>query len=143
MREHRSALIDQASIGYPPSSAHSKLNILRGRNGQTSYQVQPLPIERQLASPTRNVTSGIIEKFSGLLRQRLRDPNPALRQDYVRLLLDEVIIADDLITMRGSKKALEPAISGNNGALGEVPTFIRDWRASQSTANQSPHHIPS
>ena len=87
-------------------------------------------LEKQLTSSQRQVTPDIVEKFGGLLREGLRGNNPALRQAYVRLLIDEVVVGAEQIHIRGSRKALESAVLAASASLGAaVPSFAREWRA--------------
>ncbi len=87
-------------------------------------------LDRQLASSQRRFTPDLIGQFGKLLSQGLRGDSPALRQAYVRLLLDEVIVESDKVQLRGSRKALERAVIASSAGRGtKVPSFAREWRA--------------
>jgi site-specific DNA recombinase len=87
-------------------------------------------LERQLASTQRRVTPEMVGKFGALLRDGLRGGNPALRQAYVRLLIEQVTVEADQVHIRGSRKALERAVIATAAsARGKVPSFAREWRA--------------
>lgn len=87
-------------------------------------------LERQLASSQRRITPHVIGRFGRLLRDGLRADNPALRQAYTRLLIDEVTVETDRVQIRGSRRALERAViaTAANGGT-KVPSFAREWRA--------------
>ena len=91
-------------------------------------------LERQLKSSRRTITPEVVGQFANLLRDGLRGDNPALRQAYVRLLIDQVVVEDEQIHIRGSRKALERAViataaSTRNG----VPSFAREWRTQEDS----------
>ena len=87
-------------------------------------------LERQLAREQRRITPDTVERFGSLLRTHLREGDPALRQGYVRLLVDEVQVDGREIRICGSKKALEHAVLATaNSPQGMVPSFARKWRA--------------
>jgi hypothetical protein len=87
-------------------------------------------LERQLASSQRRITPDVLGRFSKLLREGLRGESPALRQAYVRLLIDDVTVESDKVQIRGSRKALERAVIATAASRGtKVPSFAREWRA--------------
>ena len=76
----------------------------------------------------------MIGRFGKLLREGLRAHNPALRQAYTRLLIDEVTVEADRVQIRGSRKALERAVVAKAASGGaRVPSFAREWRTRQDS----------
>jgi site-specific DNA recombinase len=91
-------------------------------------------LERQLASNQRRITPDVLDQFGKLLRDGLRADNPALRQGYTRLLIDEVIVEDHQVRIRGSRKALERAVIATAASSrAKVPSFAREWRTRQDS----------
>ena len=91
-------------------------------------------LERQLASSQRRITPDIIGQFGKLLSQGLRGDSLALRQAYVRLLIEEVTVETDKVQIRGSRKALERAVMASSASGGtKVPSFAREWRTRQDS----------
>ena len=90
-------------------------------------------LERQLASSQRRITPDVIGRFGKLLREGLRADNPALRQAYTRLLIDEVTVEADRVQIRGSRKALERAVITSTSGGTKVPSFAREWRTRQDS----------
>ena len=91
-------------------------------------------LERQLKSSQRTITPQVIGRFGSLLRDGLRGDNPALRQAYVRLLIDQVVVEDEEVRIRGSRKALERAVAATAASTRKgVPSFAREWRARQDS----------
>jgi site-specific DNA recombinase len=91
-------------------------------------------LERQLAGTQRRITPDVVSRFGTLLRDGLYGTNPALRQAYVRLLIDDVIVEEQQVQIRGSRKALERAVVTTAASdRGKVPSFAREWRARQDS----------
>ena len=94
-------------------------------------------VERQLEPSRRTMTPEIVGRFGNMLRDGLRGDNPALRQAYVRLLIDQVVVEDEQALISG--KALERAVVATAaGTRKGVPSFAREWRARQDS-NLRPH----
>ena len=73
------------------------------------------------------------------MRRRLRDPKSGLRKTYVRLLVDQVVVGEGAIVIRGSEAALTAATMETEAvSAGEVPSSVQEWRCRQSQANPSP-----
>lgn len=91
-------------------------------------------LERQLASSERRITPELIDRFAELVRVRLRDNDPALRQYYTRAIVGRVEVGDQQIRISGSAKALEHAVGRTlDGLKTSVPNFEREWRARQES----------
>ncbi|GAA3908878.1 recombinase family protein [Sphingomonas limnosediminicola] len=91
-------------------------------------------LERQLGSSRRRITPDVVGRFGKLLSEGLRADNPALRQAYVRLLIDDVTVDETEIQIRGSRKALERAVIATAASAGtKVPIFAREWRTRQDS----------
>ncbi|WP_257787766.1 zinc ribbon domain-containing protein [Sphingopyxis sp. QXT-31] len=85
-------------------------------------------LERQLANSEKRITPELIDRFAKLMRERLRESDPALRQYYVRSIVGRVEVGDAEIRIMGTTKALEHAI-GRVGAKPHfpVPNIEREW----------------
>ena len=85
-------------------------------------------LERQCRSSQPILDEAAVAAFAKLLRAKLRDPDPQLRQFYVRALIADIRVNTDGITIRGSKNALEhAALNPKRIAWGRVPGFDREW----------------
>ena len=109
------------------------------RNRIASLTADIDALERQLKSTQRTITPQVVGRFGSLLRDGLRGDNPALRQAYVRLLIDQVVVEYEEVRIRGSRKALERAVVATAASTRKkVPSFARKWRARQDS-NLRPH----
>jgi hypothetical protein len=76
------------------------------------------------------ITREKIAAFADLLRDKLRNGSPDLRQAYVRLVMGEVAVKDKEISISGSKAILaRAATDGLDKAAPGVLSFVQGWRA--------------
>ena len=125
-------LVEQGLASPTDRDFAERLTHHRGRIASLTADIEAL--ERQLNSSKRSITPEIIGRFGSLLRDGLRGESPALRQAYVRLLIDQVVIEDGQIHIRGSRKALERAVIATAAsARSGVPSFAREWRTQEDS----------
>ncbi len=85
-------------------------------------------LDRQIGKKAKHVTPAMVDAFAGLVRERLRGEDPALRKAYVALFVSEVAIDQDQIRISGSTRMLERAVGKTEPAImGMVPIFDREW----------------
>jgi hypothetical protein len=79
---------------------------------------------------TTALTCSALTKLAHCLREALLNGDLAFRKAYLRLFVDQVIVADTEIRLRGPTAALaKAAISGPVSAAELVPSFMHEWRA--------------
>ena len=82
------------------------------------------------AKRDRQITPEAIERFSAMMRDALRGPDPHLRQGYLHMLVSEVRLSNQGLIIRGAKPDLELAVArAAETPSAPVPTFARKWRA--------------
>ena len=63
------------------------------------------------------------------MRAALAKDDPSFRKAYLRLFVDQVIVTDDEIRLRGPKAAPAKALTEPAIAAGDtVPSFVPKWR---------------
>ncbi|MBI5162958.1 MAG: recombinase family protein [Magnetospirillum sp.] len=93
---------------------------------------------RVLANTTPEITAERVERFTRLLRRHLEDGDVKLRRNWLGLFVDEVLVGDEPIIIRGPTPALAGGINGINGeSLPSVPTFVRRWRGMSNESGNS------
>ena len=125
LRNLYEALADgQASLKEPVFA-----NMLAEANGRiASLTATVESLERQIGKTAKNVTPEMVDAFAGLVRERLRGEDPALRKAYVALFVSEVAIDEEAIRISGSTRMLERAVGKTEPAImGMVPIFDRKW----------------
>ena len=66
---------------------------------------------------------------SCIMRNKLRTGDNAFRKSYLRLFIDRIEVDDEEVRIRGSRQALEYAVSNQSAVReGKVPSFVQDWR---------------
>ena len=77
--------------------------------------------------------------FCKVLENRLRDVRTGFGKAYLRLPIDEARLEGNELKIRGSYARLGDAFSHlEKTKLGEMPSFIRDWRARQDLNPRPP-----
>ncbi len=80
-----------------------------------------------------------IECFSNALECRLKDIRTGFGKAYLRLLVDEIRLEGNELKIRGSYAQLGNAFGLlEKMKLGEVPSFIPNWRARQDLNPRPP-----
>jgi len=80
-----------------------------------------------------------VDAFCRLLKARLTDPDSGLGKAYLRLLVDEIRLDRDQLTVRGTYGKLADALGMlKKMELGEVPSSVRVWRARQDLNPRPP-----
>ena len=125
-------LVEQGLASPSERDFAERLSHHRGRIASLTVDIEAL--ERQLCSSRRTITPEIVGQFGDLLREGLRRDDPALRQGYVRLLVDQVVVEEERVRIRGSRKALERAVIATSASTRKgVPSFAREWRTRQDS----------
>ena len=79
---------------------------------------------------TRHVNADTVKAFCTALKERFNDPSSGLGKAYLRLLVDEIRLDGNALVVTGSHRRLADAIGFmQKRKLGEVPSFVNDWRA--------------
>ena len=132
-------LYDAVERGVLPEddTLRARAHKLQARRQDTLVEIAKLEDQARLGSirldPAR------IEAFCRLLKDRLTDPNSGLGKAYLRLVVDEIRLDGDQLTVRGSYGKLAEALGAlKRMELGEVPSSVRVWRARQDLNPRPP-----
>lgn len=86
--------------------------------------------QQRMASGEPRITPEKVGSLAVLLREKLYAGSPELRQEYARLLMNEVSVSDSEIRISGSKAALAKVASdGVEKVTPAVLSFVQEWRA--------------
>ena len=101
-------LVEQGLMDVNDSSLKERLETAKLARQAATERVTLL--EAAGASGTMTITQDSITRLAGSLRQVLQSDDPAIRKAYLRLFVDQVIVGDAEIRLRGPKAAwLGPA----------------------------------
>ena len=102
------------------------------RSAIASMQERTDLLTGQLKRMASILTDDLVERFSSLIRAKLRDDDSTLRRNYVRLFVDKVIVANQSaeeanalkVVIQGSRSTLEgAAFAASASKTGKVPIF--------------------
>src|SRR5207244_12630393 len=86
------------------------------------------------ALAVRRVNADTVNAFCTALKERFTDRTSGLSKAYLRLLVDEIKLDGNELIVRGSHRRVADAIGFmQKRKLGEVPSFVNDWRARQES----------
>jgi hypothetical protein len=86
----------------------------------------------------RRLTQPASTRFCKALKARLTDAQSGLGKAYLRLLVDDIRLERNELKIRGSYRRMANAIGlMDKMKLGEVPSFIPEWRARQDSNRAS------
>ena len=109
------------------SSLRERLVGLKVRRDELAAEVADL--QKRIATGEPTITPDKIAAFAALLKDKLKNGQPDLKQAYVRLVMREVSVKDKEIRISGSKAVLARAASANlDKAVPGVLSFVREWR---------------
>ena len=106
------------------------------KSERESLMIELAKAQRLHAAPVERILPSQVEAFSKAIRAKLQDKDFAKR--YLHALVEEIVIAGDTATMKGSYETLAKAIAEKKkGTSIEVPSSIIAWRA-RSDSNARP-----
>jgi len=110
---------------------------LKARRSEVLTEMAKLKDRQALA--VRRVNADTVKAFCSALKERFNDPTSGLGKAYLRLLVDEISLQGNALVVTGSHRRLADAIGFmQKRKLGEVPSFVRDWRARQDSNPRPP-----
>lgn len=120
-------LVETGALEAADASLRERLVNLRFRRDELAKEIGDL--HKRLASAEPTITPEKVGRLAVLLRDKLHDGQPELRQAYARLLLSEVSVTAQEIRISGSKAILaRTAAEGLSTAVPAVLSFVREWR---------------
>ena len=110
---------------------------LKARRSELLTEMAKLKDRQALA--VRRVNADTVQAFCTALKERFTDPTSGLGKAYLRLLVDEIRLDGNELVVTGSHRRLADAIGFmQKRKLGEVPSFVNDWRARQDSNPRPP-----
>ena len=125
-------LYEAVEQGHLPmdDTLRSRAQKLQAQRNETLLEMAKLEDRNRQGLP--KVDSSKIQAFAKVLEARLKDVRNGFGKAYLRLLVDEIRLDGNELKIRGSYGQLGEAFGMlEKMKLGEVPSFIRDWRARQ------------
>jgi site-specific DNA recombinase len=115
----------------------ARVQTLQARRCDALTAIAKLKDQRSLAAI--RLSSAQIEAFCDALKTKLIESDSVLGKAYLRLLVDEIRLEGDRLTVRGGYDKLTDAFGMlEKMKLGEVPSSVRVWRARQDLNPRPP-----
>jgi len=125
-------LVEQGVMKAEDASLRERLAGLKVRRDELAAEVSDL--QKRITSGEPTITPDKVGAFAALLRDKLRNGSPDLKQAYVRFVMREVSVRDKEIRISGSKAVLARAASaGLDMTAPGVLSFVRQWRTRQDS----------
>ena len=125
-------LVEKGLIDTGDAALRERMVTLRFRRDELAAEIATLA--QRLANADPMITPEKVERLSVTLRDALYNGAAELRQSYARLILSEVTLKGDEITITGSKAVLARA---STEAVGDdsptVLSFVRKWCTRQDS----------
>ncbi len=121
------SLVERGHADLDDTLFANKLKDARARLANIEVDLKQL--DASIKSATPDLSPDKIARFAYAMKAKLRDPNPAFRKAYLKLLVERIDVHPDQIVIQGSKAALAAAAQRSpEQALGAVPSFGQRWR---------------
>ena len=123
-------LVEKGLLDAEDASLRERLVNLRFRRDELAQEIKDL--QKRLAQAEPTLTAEKVSRIAVLLREKLYEGPPDLRQAYARLILNEVSVDNRQIRISGSKAVLaRTAAEGLGTSSPSVLSFVREWRTQE------------
>jgi site-specific DNA recombinase len=121
-------LVERGMIDLNDPTLKERLD--NARLGRQAAKERVRLLDGAAASGTARITGEKLAALATALRAVVRDGDPAFRKAYPRLFVEQVVVGDTDIRMRGPTEALAKAASSGGLPItaSMVPSFVRQWR---------------
>ncbi len=125
-------LVEKGLLHVEDSALRERLVGLKLQRDEIAKDIGDL--QKRMSSAEPIITPEKIGRVSVLLRDKLYNGPPELKQAYARLLMDEVRVTDEEVRITGSNAVLARAASdGMEQSTPAVLSFVREWRTRQDS----------
>ncbi|WP_407641334.1 recombinase family protein [Alteripontixanthobacter maritimus] len=131
-------MVESGMIEPGDSDLKSRLGTHQKRRAALDEEIRVL--DRQIGRKGKRIDEDAIADFSARVREKLDDPgNPALRKDYVKAFVGEVVMTKERIIIRGPVSALTGAVtSSDKDDAPPVRSSMGDWCARRDSNTRPP-----
>ena len=128
--------IEETGLG-PGSYMAKKIIDLERQLEAVRVQLDNLKIK--VVIPENLISESVVETTLPGLREQFSDPDSDAGKTLLRLLVKEIKVYRDEVTVSGSTfGVVEALVAGNEGTRGGVPSFIPKWRARRDSNSRPP-----
>lgn len=133
-RQHR--LLEAIEIGIVELDETVQTRAQQLKTSREALLIELTELRRHHNQPIEHIKASQLDKFTQSLRAKLLANDSPLAKSYLNLLVDEIIVTENIATIKGSYSAIAHAASIDEikvGHLKQVPTSISDWCAQRDS----------
>ncbi|MBN9698560.1 MAG: zinc ribbon domain-containing protein, partial [Zoogloea sp.] len=120
-------LVEQGDMAADDPAMRQRLAAARLARHEAEDRVKRIEAAANASTPV--ITPAKIDRLGASLRELLSQDDTAARKAYLRLFIDQVVVADDEIRLRGPIEPLaKAAATGELPPAALVPSFVQTWR---------------
>ena len=137
-----SRLYQAIEDGILPLDETLQRRIQQAKSARENVLIEIAGLRRLQALPVERILPSQVEAFGKLIGKKLRDRSAAFGRDYLRAVVDQVVVNGNTATISGSNAKLMQAVAAKRPLAGQVPTFIQEWRARRDSNSRPPGSKP-
>jgi site-specific DNA recombinase len=136
--ERLSRLYEAVETGILPLDETLQRRIQQAKNARENVLIAIAGLRRLQTLPVERILPSQVAAFGDLIGKRLRDRSSSFGRDYLRAVVDKVVVNGDTATISGSNAKLMRAVAAKRPLAGQVPSFIHDWCARRDSNSRPP-----
>jgi site-specific DNA recombinase len=136
--ERLSRLYEAVETGILPLDETLQRRIQQAKNARENVLIAIAGLRRLQTLPVERILPSQVAAFGDLIGKRLRDRSSSFGRDYLRAVVDKVVVNGDTATISGSNARLMRAVAAKKPLVGQVPSFIHDWCARRDSNPRPP-----
>jgi site-specific DNA recombinase len=136
--ERLSRLYEAVEGGFMPLDESLRRRLQQGKSAREAVLIEMASLRRLQALPLKHIQPSRVHAFSTVIRAKLRDRASGFARDYLRAVVDQIEVKDNIATISGSHARLVQAVVGNGSEHDLVPSCMHDWRARRDSNSRHP-----
>lgn len=125
-------LVEQGDLAADDPAMRQRLAAARLARREAEERVKQLEAMGRQGTPI--ITAAKIERLGSAVREALAKDDPSYRKAYLRLFVDQVVVRDNEIRLRGpTAQLVKAAANGEVPPAAMVPSFVQKWRPRRET----------
>jgi site-specific DNA recombinase len=136
--ERLARLYEAVESGILPLDGTLQRRIQQAKNARENVLIEIARPAKTADLTLERILPSQVEAFGRLMGKKLRDRSSSYGRDYLRALVDKVVVNGSSATISGSNAKLMRAVAAKKVVAGQVPTFIQDWRARRDSNSRPP-----
>ena len=131
-------LYEAIETGILPLDETLRQRMQRVKSERESLLIEMAGLRRLQTLPFERILPSQVEAFGKVMRRRLRDRSSTFARDYLRAVVDRVVVRGNAAVISGSHAKLMRAVATGKLDADQVPSFVPDWRARRDSNSRPP-----